>query len=76
MLGRFGIYYTMASDLTVAELDAAIRAVLKKQRYRLMDRDWTFADLEDLIELRDRVIGEERATEGFLMPVRLNNVGS
>jgi len=65
----------MASTLTVAEVDTAIRAVLAKQKYRLMDREWTFADLEDLIELRDKVIGEERAEEGFLMPVRMNKVG-
>ena len=64
------------STLTVTEVDTAIRTVLKYQRYRLMDRDYTFADLEDLMEMRDKLLAAERCEGNLFMPVRFQPVGS
>lgn len=64
-----------SSTLTVADVDAAITAVFKHQRYRLMDRDFTFADLEDLRDMRDTLLAEERAANDELFTVgRFNKV--
>ena len=65
----------MESTLTVTEIDDAIRIVLKHQRYRLMDRDYTFADLSDLMEMRNVLLNEERASGYLYQPVRFLPIG-
>ena len=48
--------------LTVAQLDTAIAVVLKHQKYTLLDREWTFADLGELRALRKDIIAETATT--------------
>jgi len=60
------------STLTVTEVETAIRVVMKHQRYRMMDRDFTFADLEDLLLMRDKLLAEERVSNGVIHVARFN----
>jgi len=63
------------STLTLANVETAIATVLQHQRYKLMDRDFTFADLETLMEFRDKLIGEEAMTNGAFGVARFSAIG-
>lgn len=53
--------------LTVAQIDAAIAAInAGGQEYRIGDRSFRRADLEDLIQLRKDVIAGERMAAGSM----------
>jgi hypothetical protein len=61
----------MGTTLTVAEVETAIKQVLQFQRVRLLDEEYTFADLERLRDLRDEVAAIKNAENGcFFTPVR------
>ena len=61
----------MATGITVDEVDAAIRVVLGNQRVKLGDREYTFANLAELRDLRAELIAEARAaTNSQIHPVR------
>lgn len=47
--------------ITVADVDAAIANVLKNQKYRLGDTEYTFPDLDKLRLMRSELIAEERS---------------
>lgn len=62
--------------LTVAAVEAAIETVLKNQKYRLGDAEYTFADLDKLRSLRSDLIAEERAAgNGLVQKVRFQEAG-
>lgn len=46
--------------ITVADVEAAIATVLKNQKYRLGDAEYTFADLDKLRHLRADLLAESR----------------
>jgi hypothetical protein len=64
--------------LTVAQVDAAITSILTDgQKYVIGDREYTQADLEDLIALRKTAVSEERtAGKGMFQRVRFGTVGA
>jgi hypothetical protein len=47
--------------LTITEVETAIQTVLKHQKYRLLDREYTFANLDELRKLRQELLGESVA---------------
>lgn len=62
--------------LSVAQIDAAITAInAGGQEYRIGDRSFRRADLEDLIQLRKDVIaGERSAAKTMFQRVRFGGV--
>ena len=65
----------MATSLTLEQVDAAIATVLKQQKYKLGDREFTFANLQELRDLRNDMKAEAaQAAGGLFMKVRFKAV--
>jgi len=63
--------------ITVAEVREAIRTVLKHQRYQIMDRTFTFADLGELRRMEADLMARANMTDGKAWnPVRFQGITS